>query len=82
MGHFLWTSDNRSLSLDTGQVWKVSKIATGILLFVKNDNLPNTCSMHLPFPTPNNKITWKMDHFHALAMNYLCAFLTQILKSN
>ena len=31
------------------------------MLFVKNDNLPNTCWVHLPFPTPNNKITWKID---------------------
>ncbi len=63
MDHFWWTSDDWTLSLVTGQVYTVTKIAEGILLFVKNDNLPNTCWMHLPLPTPNNKVTWKMDHF-------------------
>jgi hypothetical protein len=62
MDHFWWTSDDWTLSLVIGQVYTVTKIAEGILLFVKNDNLPNTCWMQ-PFPRPNNKITWKMDHF-------------------
>ena len=57
MDHFWCTYDDWTLSLVTGQVWTVTKIAKGILLFVKNDNLPNTCWMHLPFPTPNNKGT-------------------------
>jgi hypothetical protein len=64
MDHFWCTYDDWTLSLVTGQVWTVTKIDKGILLFVKNDNLRNTwCWMHLPFPTPNNKVTWKMDHF-------------------
>ena len=66
MDHFWCTSDDWTLSLVTGQVWTVNKAAKGMLLFVKNDTLPNTCWIHLPFPTPNNIITWKMDHFYTL----------------
>ena len=76
MDHFWCTYDDWILSLVTGQVWTVTKIDKGILLFVKNDNLRNTwCWMHLPFPTPNNKVTWKMDHFSCTSNELLlCLF--------
>ena len=74
MDHFWCTYDNWTLPLVTGQVWIVTKIANGILLFVKNDNVPNTCWMQ-PFPRPNNKITWKMDHFSCTSNELsLCLF--------
>ena len=78
MDNFWCTYDNWTLPLVTGQVWIVTKIANGILLFVKNFNLPNTHWMYLPFPTPNNKITGKMDHFSCTS-NELSLWLFKII---
>ena len=74
MDHFWWTFDDWTLSLVTGQVWTVTKIAEGSLLFVKNHNLPNTCWLHLTSQHPTTKYPGRWIMFHALPMNYLCLF--------